>query len=235
MLSLNISAKCRSQTHIVIPKVMFREFQIVTLTGLAALGFWAVKSRKTLLYLAPPAFTMGAIWLSTTMALSAPYQEPRYLVFAGWSAIPFIAALGVYFCQRPQIWLKTISLIRFAAFFLLNISDITHFRNSFDVDVKKTAEIAGNWIERHPGTGGKVILEHTGFDEQIVIPISSGRPEWFIHYTNDHQDKILEDPLAWFDQKAPGGWLAITRSKDIAHLVDIAGIKSTKIGQYYIL
>lgn len=222
------------QRLFVIPKVLYHEFRVVSITGLVALVFWLVKDRKALLYLVPSTMIMIALWGTTAFGLSAPYQEPRYLVFAGWILIPYISSLGIFLWNRKHVLFRLLSVAVFLIFIFNNISDLTHFRNSFDRSVKDTAKIAEDWILAHPGLDDKVFIENLGFAEQIVIPITSGNPSKFIAFKSNQELGLQDDPIAWFNQKAPGNWIVIVQDENIVRRLSAAGLKSSNIGPYHI-
>lgn len=223
-----------TQRLLVIPKVMYHEFRVISITGLVALAFWLVKDRKALLYLAPSAMIMLSLWGTTVFGLSAPYQEPRYLVFAGWITIPYISSLGVFLWNRKHVLYRLLSVAVFIVFIFYNVSDLTHFHNSFDRSVKDTAKIAGDWILAHPGSDDKVFIENLGFAEQMVIPITSGNPSKFITFKSDQEIGLSKDPIAWFNQRAPGNWIVIVQNKDLVRRLSITALKGLNLGQYYI-
>jgi hypothetical protein len=218
---------------LVTPKVLIKEFYPITLLGLIALPVILLKKTRTLVFILPSIFVLGMIWISTWMALSAPYQEPRYLVFVGWMLIPFIAIAIDFLWFKRKFWLQTLTGIVLIGSVFYNLQFLASFRNSFGEDVRTVAYSARTWFETHPGST-QIIINPDTFAEVGVIPVISGFPGRFNFMPASKNETVLTDPSSFFN--APKNeWLLITKQPSFLPRAQEMGLRTVQIGEYYLI
>ena len=218
---------------LITPKVIVKEFYPIAIPGFLALIFLVFKKPKVLLFTLPTIFVLGMIWLSTWFALSAPYQEPRYLVFICWTLIP-IMAIVIYYVWKTKIWPLRIFILSILLLILcLNIQGISSFKNSFDNNVKIVAYLAKDWFTVHPGSG-RIFINQDSFAETGVIPVISGYPDRIILLSNNEINEADANPIHFFEQKA-SVWMCITKNKSFAMDAKQAGLVVNQKGVYYLI
>ena len=217
-------------SRVVIPaQVLLSTFPAITVLGLIALVIVAIKRRRALFYVATPAFVLACIWMTTAMAFTAPYQEPRYLVFWGWATMPCIAFAVVYLWRQPGMLSKAAVGVALVLLLAGNLIDLRSFENSFGPDVIETARQAKAFLRLHRARGA-ILIENTSFAERGVIPVIAGAPERFMlaegSALNDRY-RVLSD--------STGPWLAIVRTEKLAGESRDRGRYVRRIGAYYLI
>lgn len=159
-------------------KVLLTTLPILCGLGGLALIYFARKNIRQTIYLAPAFVIFALLWLSTFLAYTAPYQEPRYVVIFGWVIIPFIAGwLSALWLQGG--WSKKIVPVFIVGIVTFGLFETFHFTNSFGADVRLVAGRAEQWLRSQPGTA-KIVIEGASFAETGVIPVVAGNPYRFI-------------------------------------------------------
>ncbi|MCZ7551957.1 MAG: hypothetical protein M5U05_05115 [Anaerolineales bacterium] len=210
----------------VVPREILKNFYPISVPGLIALVVLLFKKPQSLVYSIPMGFVLGWIWLSTGLAFSAPYQEPRYLVFAGWALILLIAIVGY---ALWNLWLnagKIIAVIALLIIVALNLQQIVSFKNNFDENVRSVALQIRYWLEENP-TSARVILNQDSFAETGVIPLISGHPDQIILVSDEEILAAHTDPRAYLNAKADP-WLCITKNKGFADAAKRQGLTVKK-------
>ncbi len=191
--------------------VLWTNFPAITLAGILAIALVWVKKRQALAYLAGPAFILGIIWISTIFALTAPYQEPRYLVFWGWATIPLIAFAGMYLWIQPGTLGKALVVLSLITVLFFNFRGIRRFRNSFDPEIQTVGLQARAFIQQNPERAHVILLEE---DSSIplngVIKVISGYPERFVSVKPQPMRKNYND-LAKYFSSISDPWLVIVK------------------------
>ena len=131
-------------------KVLMNNFPMITTIGLLGVIVNIFLKRNALFFLIAPVFILGGIWFSTLLAFSAPYQEPRYLVFWGWAMIPFIAMLTSTLWGSKGLVGRAAAILILGLVIVSDFQNISNFQNSFGPAVKKTSICAGNLPETEP-------------------------------------------------------------------------------------
>lgn len=155
-------------------------------------------------YLLPGLVHFALLILTSTLALSAANQEPRYVGVYLWLLIPGVAAwltdqvpkLVQTAGQRrlmPNLygwgwWLRVIAIV---GIFLVGIWQTFTFQNSFDPQVQQIAVATGEWLASKPG---KVLIENISFAERVVIPVIAGYPDRFDRHTSQEIATLLAQP-----------------------------------------
>ena len=218
---------------LVTPKVIIKQFYPVIIPGFLATLFLLIKKPKILLFMTPAVFVLAMIWLSTWFALSAPYQEPRYLVFICWAAIPVIAITLDYLFNFKKQWLTVLLILILIFMGLLNLRQISSFKNSFNNDVKSVAYLTKDWFTGHPDTG-KVFIVQDSFAETGVIPVISGYPNRIIILNIGDIKTAYSDPAAFFNQRSKV-WMCVVKDKTLAADARQEGLKVDQIGIYFMI
>jgi hypothetical protein len=130
-------------------------------------------------YLLPALFNFLVLAASSALALSAPDQEPRYMVMYIWVLLPFVASIIVQLLSNDAAARRVLGL-GLAAFLLVlgTVQSFSYF-NSFDANVRLAGLAAGRWLVSH-GESERIVIEDQGFAERMVIPIVAGYPDRFV-------------------------------------------------------
>ena len=214
-----------------IPWVLIKEFYPVIIPGAIAFIVLFFKQRKSLVYWVPMGFVLVMIWVSTAMAFSAPYQEPRYLVFVGWAFIPVIAMAIDHLWQIKSSWSRPTICLAFTLVVVFNAIQISSFQNSFGKDVQTTALQARVWLTKHPEPA-RMILNQDSFAETGVIPLISGYPDRIILVSNQQIATGYADPKAYLSRLA-NPWLCVTKDQTFANDAANQGLIVQKSGSYF--
>lgn len=218
---------------LIIPNVILYEFFPIVVPGLLAGVFLFFKTRRTLVYLIPMGFVLGWLWLSTALAFSAPYQEPRYLVFVGWALLPLIAIAGRRLWNAWGVWGKALTTGLCTVILFFNMQQIGSFRNSFEEYVRTTAMQARYWLAKEPESA-RVFLFQEFPVEAGVIPVISGSPERIVTVSEDEIIKVLPNLQEFFNSKARP-WLFITREKVLADEAKRQHLFVRRTGKYFLI
>lgn len=213
-------------------QVLVREFAAISIAGCLSMYYVYRREQQALLYMAAPAFTLGMIWLTTALALSAPDQEPRYLVFWGWACLPYIAYAGVSIWQRPGYFGKLVISLGLLILLVVNIQSVRNFKNYFGVDVRDTgvqAELFLREVADH-----SVLIEGNTFAERRVIPVLSGYPDRVYRISNNDLRNIWDQAAA--DMLSPDqDQLIIVKSNNFVKRARSLGLTVKKIGKYFVI
>lgn len=211
-------------------KVLLTTLPILCGLGGFALIYFARKSVQKIFYLAPAFIIFALLWLSTFLAYTAPYQEPRYVVVFGWAIMPFIAGwLSALWLQEG--WSKKIVPALIVGTVAFGLFETFHFTNSFGADVRQVAGRAEQWLRSQPGTA-QIVIEGASFAETGVIPVVAGNPYRFI---------VVEEQR-WREQAATliAGAIAkkrmvIAKNINLASLTDRDKIELERLNGYVII
>ncbi len=214
----------------VIPAVFFEALGLMAPMGLAA-ALAAVRATPALgLFLSTPIWVLGCIWVATAAGLSAPYQEPRYMVVVGW---PLLAAVGgmlgraVRSCRRP---VRILALGLVALLVAAGLMSAFRFSNSFGPDVREAARRVGAELAARPERKALVEVESLqgleSFAERGVIPVTSGFPDRFEFATPETFLKRVRTGEAE---------VAVARTEPPAQVVAAGGFEIERVGRYFIL
>ncbi len=213
-------------------KVLVKNFPAITTIGVFGVILAILFKRDALSFLIAPAFILGAIWLSTLLAFSAPYQEPRYLVFWSWATIPFVAlAASVLWASKGLVG-KAATILILGLVITINLQNISNFKNSFGLDVKETGIYAGNFLKQNPNHV-QVLIEDYSYAERGVIPVIAGFPERFTLIPN--QIKKNQEYFDNYFSSLSYPWLAIVRDKDLASQAETQRLSIQRIGDFYLI
>lgn len=216
------------------PGILLKEFYPLAIPGLITLALvWRKKAWRTLVYTLPGGFVFSLIWISTIFAFSAPYQEPRYFVFAGWLLIPLIVFGGSVVWDESSHLRRILLGFVFLAIILLNFYQVTNFRNSFDENVRGAGIQTRLWIQNQPSSA-RVILNQDSFAEANVIPLISGYPDHFILVSDEQMHNAYPDPKHFLESKADI-WLCITKDRDFAKKAREQGLTAKHINKYFFI
>ncbi len=116
---------------------------------------------------------------------------------------------------------------------LLNIRQISSFRNSFNNDVKTVAYLSKDWFNAHPDSGQVFIIQDS-FAETGVIPVISGYPNRVSVLNAGEIASAYPNPASFFLQKSKI-WMCITKDKTLAADARYEGLKVEKIGAYFMI
>jgi uncharacterized protein with PQ loop repeat len=220
--------------RIPIPAIVFwTNFPALTITGILALGLAWAKQRRALAYIAAPAFILGMVWVSTALAFSAPYQEPRYLVFWAWATIPFIAFAGQYFWREPGARGKALVVLSLALILFFNLKEIHRFRNSFDPELQKLGLQVRRFIQQNPESA-QVVIEDTSDPENSVIQVISGYPDRFVS-VKPKPISLNNNNLGRYFSSISNPWLAIVQKKVTADKARKQGLSVNKIDHLFLI
>jgi hypothetical protein len=213
-------------------RVLVGKFTGITVAGMLSIYFVYRKTPRSLWYLALPAFVLGLLWASTALGLSAPDQEPRYLVFWGWATLPYIAYTIVTLWQRPELlWKFAVALGVFLLLFE-NALDLRSFENYFGADVRDAGVQAELFLKE--GEGHEVLLEGNTFQERWVIPVVSGHPERVSLISANELEKNWDETAA--ELLSPErDRLVIVKSNRFVKLARELGLTVSRIGQYFVI
>ncbi|RCK77233.1 MAG: hypothetical protein ANABAC_3658 [Anaerolineae bacterium] len=218
---------------IVIPNVFIGEFGSIILAGIISVFLILYQRHKIIYYLLPSAFTLMMIFFSTLSAMSAPYQEPRYLVFIGWVLIPVIGLASNFIMDTQKIVGKIVIVICLIIVIICNVIKISHFRNSFDSNVKAISCFARDWFRRQPATA-RIIIEGDTYAEKGVIPVISGYPSRVIYIQRNKTRLVIQQVKEILDDPTIP-WIYITKDKKNAKAAVQQGLLVRRIGIYYII
>ncbi len=220
-------------TRLLIPiRVLINNFPAITIAGCLSILLVFTKRRWALMYLAAPGFVFGMVWLSTGLALSAPNQEPRYLVFLGWAMIPIISLAGDILWQAPGYLGKIAVSIAVILIMATNLNDMRGFQNSISPDVRAVAAQAEVFLQQN--STAFVIMESTNSIERWGIPVLSKQPERTYSVKRGNILSNSENLDSFFsDYGEP--WLAIVIQRKIARLARDQGLSVKQVGGYYLI
>lgn len=155
--------------------------------GAGAIAFLTQFRHKEKLYQAsytlPAILHFAILVITSTLAMSAPDQEPRYVVMYLWVLIPFIAGSISHLWTDISVMKRAAGPILAIALLTASIYQIFQYENSFSLDVKRVAQTAGTWLEANPDQ--VMVIENLDFAESMAIPVFSGYPNWFRYFTSE--------------------------------------------------
>ncbi len=213
------------------PGTFAKDFPAIAIAGFLAGIYLLFKNKKMLVYLLPGGFTLCWIWLSTTLAFSAPYQEPRYLVFGGWLLIPMISIALVFAWSSAKKISRILIIVAAVGFIASNLYDINHFRNSFDLDVRAAGQYAYQFLKDHP-QNGSVILQNDSFAERGPIRVLAGYPNRVELIPTKTLEDNLANPKQFFDT-IDSNWVVIIKDENFAMKAQEQGYEIQQEGSYY--
>jgi hypothetical protein len=178
-------------------------------------------------YLAPTALHFIILTISGALALSASYQEPRYLVIYVWVIVPFVASWCGYLIDDFTRFRRIVGWGLLIFITAASLWQAFHFTNSFSVDVKNVSFFARQWFRSHPNM--KLVIEDDWAAEEIVIPMVSGYPGNFIHAKKQELISICEGMETISTIPRNTIWILST---DTFHLVDQKVGLIERIGPY---
>ena len=212
---------------------LFGNYPAAAWSGLFCIIFWAIKKPGILTYLWGIFFVFLGLCLTTIMAYSAPYQEPRYFVFLILGLLPLIAYTLSYIWINFAVVGKVFSVTIFLVYAISNLYQVYTFTNYFGPDVPQTAKQALLFLQQNPEKSA-VILETDSFTEQTVIPIT-GKYFWkYEHVTTEEIFQSSDDLSTYFNEFAKN-WLGIIKSEEVADKARTQGLDVTQIGSYYLI
>ena len=213
-------------------QVLIGEFAAITIAGCLSMYYIYRRERRALLFMAAPTFIIGMIWLTTALALSAPDQEPRYLVFWCCATLPYIAFASVSIWQRPGYAGKLVISLALFILLVVNILDVRNFKNSFGLDVRDIGGQAELFLKQ--AADHSVRIEGDSFTEGLAIPVLSGYPNRVDMISNNDLGKIWDEAMA--NMLSPDkDWLIIVKSNRFVKRARSLGLTVKKIGKYFII
>lgn len=212
---------------------LFGNFPAAAWMGLMCIILWTIKNPKILVYLSGIIFVFFGLCLTTLMAYSSPYREPRYFVFLILGLIPLIAYTGVFVVRNYSMRGKILVIILILIYMQSNLHQIYTFKNYFSADVPQTAKQALSFLQKNPITG-TVIIETDSFAEQTVIPVTSKYYWKFEHVTPEVLSRNSSNLRGFFGGYA-AKWLGIVKNGDVAGQARQQGLIIQQIGSYYLI
>jgi len=212
---------------------LFGNYTAAAWGGLLCIIFWAIKKPGILTYLSGVLFIFFGLWLTTIMAYSAPYQEPRYFVFLILGLFPLIAYTLSYIWSNFAVIGKTVSIALFLVYVISNSYQVYTYKNYFGPDVPQTAKQSLLFLQKNPEKS-VVILETDSFAEQTVIPIT-GKYFWKYEHVTAEEISQSSDNLSNYFKGFARNWLGIIKSKEIADRARAQGLNVDQIGSYYLI
>ena len=213
-------------------QVLIGKFAAVTVIGLLSIYYAYQRNRQALLFIAAPAFTLGMVWLTTALALSAPDQEPRYLVFWCWACLPFIAYAGVSHWQSPEKASKIVVILGLLLLVVFNLFDLSNFRNSFSLGVRDAAGQAELFLKQ--SADNRILVEGNTFTERWVIPVLSGYP-YRVHWTSNNEMGKNWNATTSSLLSPDKNWMVIVQSNRFVKRAMASGLRVKKFGEYYVI
>lgn len=213
-------------------RILFDSFPALSIPGVGAAALYVLINRQLAVYLAPAVFMFVMLWISTGLAFTAPYQEPRYMVVFGWAMIPFIATLVARIWQRKS-WVRVLAVIGIVIFIVVNLVEIFSFSNSFGPDVREVANRAGQWLQLRE-RDARVVVQSESYAERGVIPVVAGYPARFIYVSADQLRSHAEDPAGFLNGLA-SEWLAIVKDSQFADQACSNGLYVERVGSYFLI
>ncbi len=213
-------------------QVLMGRFAAITIAGCLSIFYVYRRERRALSYIAAPAFILGMIWLTTVLGLSAPNQEPRYLVFWCWACLPYIAYAGVSIWQRPGVPGKLVVLFGLFTLLMVNILEIRNFKNSFGADVRDAGGQAELFLKQAPEH--RVLIEGKTTTERFVIPTLSGYPDRVNMISNDELGKKWGDATEALLSPDQDLLLIVQHNRFVKRARSL-GLTVKKIGHYFII
>lgn len=216
---------------LVVPATLLQNIGFLIPAGILA-GLWLMVQgdRRLAIFASTTIWVFGCVWITTAAGMSAPYQEPRYLLLVGWILIPMLCG------ALSQMWTKGSWLIRMGLIVIVlglaaaGLIATFRFSNSFDADVRNLGLKLGAELRRSPDS--KVVVEvdsDTGlgaFAERGVVPVVSGFPNHF-----EFVSGVTGDQLA---SHARLGDFVVTKSLDKAVVLLANGFEVEQIGKYFV-
>lgn len=213
-------------------QVLVGKFAAITIVGCLSMVYIYRRERGALLFMAAPTFILGMIWLTTALALSAPDQEPRYLVFWCWACLPYIAYASTSIWQRPGYAGKLVVSLGLLILLVVNLLDVVNFKNSFGTDVRDTGVQAELFLKQ--AADHRVLIEGNTESERRVIPVVSGYPGRVYMISNNELgkkwDKTMEALLS-----PDKDWLVIVQSNRFVKRARTLGLTVRRFGQYFVI
>jgi hypothetical protein len=208
------------------------KFAAITIAGCLSMVYVYRRERQALMFMAAPTFILGMIWLTTVLALSAPDQEPRYLVFWCWACLPYIAYAGASIWKRPGYAGKLVVSLGLSILLVVNILNIRNFHNSFGTDVRDTGVQAELFLKQ--AADHRVLIVGITISERLVIPVLSGYPGRVYKISNNELVKKWGDTTAAL-LSPDKDWLVIVQSSRIVKRARSLGLTVKKFGKYFVI
>jgi len=213
-------------------KVFFTVFFPLSWLSVVAIAYVARKDIQKTIYLLPAVSVLGFLWLVTFLAFDAPYQEPRYLVFFGWVAIPFIATWLSDLWTKHARW-RTGVVLGLGLVIVYNLFVTFHFTNSFGPEVRLVASRAKQWLDSQPADTS-IVIQGASYAETMVIPVVAGNPYRFIPI----EDQRWRDPnqaRAIFSEAWAKKQLVIVRDAELSFYADSTKVERERVGSYFLI
>ena len=178
-------------------------------------------------YILPISFHFFILAITGALALSASYQEPRYLVMYIWVLLPFTAALCSYLIDSYTRSSRTVGYGLLIFIVVTSLWQAFHYTNSFSADVKNMSDFSRQWFNSH--SDSQLVIEDVGAAEEIIIPMTSGYPNGFFHAEKQEFISICEGDNT--NSKIPRNALWILSADTFQVIEKEAGLIE-KIGSY---